>query len=127
MSYTTAQTNIVVEIDTKHRHLVWGKDPLSQPNEVGPTLQITGTIEVELSITRDNGNYGGRSDDYSGDPDEVSIEDWNTYELWITNIDDDPDGEGTRFHSDNPILNPQFILDLIPNTEDMEVSYDDCD
>ncbi len=127
MSYTTVSTTVTVEIDTKHRNRIWLKDPLSQPKEVGPTFQITGTIEVEVSITRDNGSYGGRSDDYPGDPDEVTVEEWVGYELWITNLDEDPEGEGTRFTHENPILNPQLIFELIPDSADLEVSYDDCD
>lgn len=127
MSYTTVRTTVTVEIDTKHRNRIWLKDPLSQPKEVGPTFQITGTIEVEVSITRDNGSYGGRSDDYPGDPDEVTVEEWDAYELWVTNLDEDPEGEGTRFTHENPILNPQLIFELIPDSTDLEVSYDDCD
>lgn len=127
MSYTTVSTTVTVEIDTKHRNRIWLKDPLSQPKEVGPTFQITGTIEVEVSITRDNGSYGGRSDDYPGDPDEVTVEEWVGYELWITNLDEDPEGEGTKFTHENPILNPQLIFELIPDSADLEVSYDDCD
>jgi hypothetical protein len=127
MSYSTVHTTITVHIDTKHRHHIWLKDPLSQPKEVGPTFQITGTIEVEVSITRDNGYYGGRSDDYPGDPDEVTVEDYAAYELWVTNLDEDPESEGTRFTHENPILNPQLIYELIPDTADLEVSYDDCD
>jgi hypothetical protein len=126
MSYTTVSTTVTVEIDTKHRNLIWPKG-FKKPIEVGPTFQITGTIEVEVSITRDNGSYGGRSDDYPGDPDEVTVEEYAAYELWVTNLDEDPEGEGTKFTHENPILNPQLIFELIPDSADLEVSYDDCD
>ena len=128
MSYTTVSTNITIDVDTTHRNTVWGKNGMKDPPiEVGPTFQITGTIDVEVSITRDNGSYGGRSDDYPGDPDEITIEDWTSYELWITNLDEDPHGEGTKFNGANPILSDAFILSLIPDSQDLEVSYDDCD
>jgi len=126
MSYSTVHTTVTVHIDTKHRHHIWPKG-FKEPREVGPTFQITGTIEVEVSITRDNGYYGGRSDDYPGHPDEVTVEEYSGYELWVTNLDEDPECEGTRFTHENPILNPQLIYELIPDTADLEVSYDDCD
>lgn len=127
MSYTTVHTTVTVEIDTKHQNRIWLKALKGQPKEFGPTFQITGTIEVEVSILRDNGSYGGRSDDYPGDPDQVTVEGWASYELWITNLDEDPEGEGTKFTHENPILNPQLIFELIPDSTDLEVSYDDCD
>ena len=126
MSYKTVRTTVRVEVDTQHRHCYWDRKS-GGTREVGPTFHINGEIEFEVSITRDNGNYGSGTDDYPGDPDEFSIEEVVDYELWIKNLDEDPDVEGTKFVISNPLLSEDFLLKMIPNVEDLEVSYHDCD
>lgn len=85
---------------------------------------VNGIIKYEVSITRDFGNYGGRSDDYSGDPDEVVIEGVESYNLWISN--NKKDSEGTEFDSNDcvQILDDDFLIGLA-DSEELEVQYDE--
>ena len=87
-------------------------------------LYVSGEIEAEISIERDLGYYGGRTDDYPGDPDEISWEDIVTYKIWIS---DDPENEGVMFNHEQSLLNEEFLWELMPHSEDMEVRWEDLD
>jgi hypothetical protein len=85
---------------------------------------VNGVITYEVSITRDFGYYGSRSDDGPPDPDDVVIESVVSYNLWISNHK--TESEGTEFDSndDVQILDEAFLLGLV-DVEELEVEFDD--
>lgn len=87
-------------------------------------LFVSGEIEAEISIERDMGFYGGRTDDYPGDPDEISWEDITTYKIWIT---DNPENDGVLFKHKYTILDEEFLWELMPPAGHMEVRWEDLD
>ena len=68
------------------------KVEIEQPCGKEDCMWVSGCVEYEVSVTRDFGHYGGRSDDYPGDPDEITIEKVVSYELWITDTPDKDEG-----------------------------------
>jgi len=98
---------------------------IDQPYGKEDCMWVSGRVEFEVSVTRDFGHYGGRSDDYPGDPDEITIEKVFSYELWIS--DSPGEHEGTCFKSgeDGDMLCNEFLMGLGPCTSELEVDYDE--
>jgi len=87
-------------------------------------FHVNGVITYEVSITRDFGYYGSRSDDGPPDPDQIDIISVVSYNLWISNRG--TESEGTEFDSDDGdlILDDDFLLSLV-DVEELEVDFDD--
>ncbi len=85
---------------------------------------VNGVITYKVSITRDFGYYGSRSDDGPPDPDQVDIISVESYNLWISNHT--TESEGTEFDSNDgvQILDEGFLLGLV-DVEELEVDFDD--
>ena len=112
--YKTCTQTVEVEIDE-----AFGKEDC---------LWITGIVTVEVSVTRDFGDYGSRSDDGPGDPDEVTIEGIDGYELWLKcNVVKGRETEGVLLESgtDQNFVDDKFLLELIPDSSELEVSYEE--
>lgn len=88
-------------------------------------MWVSGCVEYEVSITRDFGHYGGRSDDYPGDPDEITVEKVVSYELWITDTPDKDEGTCFKSGDDDGMLCDEFLMGLCPCTSELEVDYDE--
>lgn len=132
MSYEKRSKHLEIEVDREYRHRVPKRTKDGLVWEVqGMSYWVTGCIWIDVSITRDTGYYGGRSDDYPGDPDEVCIEELLDYELTLTELH--PDGmqpkheNGTYFTMANPMLDEDFVLGLVGDSTDLEVDFCDCD